>query len=79
MEKSVNKYLIGLLKSMCPDKNIDEKTSLALLELEDIDYTELAIELEEKYEILLDELKIEKMLIVKEIIDYVEEELKFKE
>jgi len=78
-EAKVSNFLIGLLKTIKPEFEIKNETLISDLDLEDIDFTEIAVECEDEFEIILDELHIEKLKTVEEIINYIETEIKYKE
>jgi acyl carrier protein len=78
-ESKVSTFLINLLKTIRPDIEIKRETMVVALELEDIDFTEIAVECEDEFEIILDELHIEKLSTVEDIINYIETEVKYKE
>lgn len=84
MEKNRDKvkaFLFKIMGNILPeDINYDdEEIILKDLELEDIDYTEIAIECEEEFEIILDEIYMEeKLKTVRDLIDYIFDQYKNK-
>ena len=79
MEKNIESFVINILKSISYINEININTKLSSLNLEDIDFTEIAVECEDKFEISLDELHMEKLETVKDLLNYIENEYKYKE
>ncbi len=63
-------FFLELLTYIKPNMNIDENTPFGALKLEDIDYTLIAIECEEKYQIMVDEKIIASCFFIQDAIDY---------
>lgn len=63
-------FFLELLTYIKPNMNIDGHTPLGSLKLEDIDFTLIAIECEEKYQIIVDEKKFASCFFVQDAIDY---------
>ncbi len=73
----IEKCILNQVKSMREDnKLISEETSFKELEFDDIDFIELTIELEEAFDIFLDEKEIEEKGNSKKVAIYVYEEIK---
>jgi acyl carrier protein len=73
----IEKCILSQVKSMREDnKLISEETSFKELEFDDIDFIELTIELEEAFDIFLDEKEIEEKGNSKKVAIYVYEEIK---
>lgn len=79
MREEIKDFFFGLVAYIRPNVNIDEYTSVGSLELDDIDFTMLAIECEEKYKIIVDEKTLFNSFFLKDIIDYLIELVKLKE
>lgn len=79
MEKNIESFVINILKSISYINEININTKLSSLNLEDIDFTEIAVECEDEFEISLDELHMEKLETVKDLLNYIENEYKYKE
>lgn len=79
MREEIKDFFFGLVVYIRPNVNIDEYTSVGSLELDDIDFTMLAIECEEKYKIIVDEKTLFNSFFLKDIIDYLIELVKLKE
>ena len=63
-------FFLELLTYIKPDLNIDENTPFGALKLEDIDYTLIAIECEDKYQIMVDEKVMASCFFIQDGIDY---------
>lgn len=63
-------FFLELLTYIKPNMNIDENTPFGTLKLEDIDYTLIAIECEDKYQIVVDEKIIANCFFIQDAIDY---------
>ena len=79
MRQKIRDLVFNIINQNYSDLEITESSLLQDLPLEDIDYTEIAIECEEKFDIILDEFKMEKMINLKELIDYINNENLMKE
>lgn len=79
MRDEIKDFFFGLIVYIRPNVNIEEYTSVGSLELDDIDFTMLAIECEEKYKIIVDEKILFNSFFLKDIIDYLIELVKSKE
>lgn len=69
--QNIKDFISGLIIYIRPDVNLEDDTPVGLLQLDDIDFTMLAIELEEKYKIIIDEKALSSLFFFYEIIDYV--------
>jgi len=67
----VKAFILELIIYIRPDHAVEDNTPLGMLALDDIDFTMIAIELEEKYKIIVDEKILAGMFFFYEIIDYV--------
>jgi acyl carrier protein len=75
----IEKCILSQIKSMREDnKLITENTMFEELEFDDIDFIELTVELEEAFDIFLDEKVIEEKKNAKNVSFYVYEEIKKK-
>lgn len=63
-------FFLELLTYIKPNMNIDENTPFGALKLEDIDFTLIAIECEDKYKIMVDEKVISNCFFIQDAIDY---------
>lgn len=63
-------FFLELLTYIKPNMNIDENTPFGALKLEDIDFTLIAIECEEKYQIIVDEKIIANCFFIQDAINY---------
>jgi hypothetical protein len=70
LREDIKDFFFGLVVYIRPNVNVDEYTSVGSLELDDIDFTMLAIECEEKYKIIVDEKILLNSFFLKDIIDY---------
>lgn len=65
-------FFLSLLAYIRPDMNIDLNTMFLLLKLENIDYTLISIECEEKYKIIVEEQTLASCIFVRDAITYLE-------
>jgi hypothetical protein len=65
-------FFLSLLAYIRPDMNIDLNTIFLSLKLENIDYTLISIECEEKYKIIVDEQTLASCIFVRDAITYLE-------
>ena len=75
---TIEKIEKNVIKIINEIKNIDNLNPLFYLndlKFEDLDYIELCLELEEEYEIFLDEEYVSKLEKIKNLIDYVFEKI----
>jgi hypothetical protein len=71
-------FFLELLTYIKPNMNIDENTPFGSLKLEDIDFTLIAIECEDKYQIMVDEKVIATCFFIQDAIDYLANLLEIK-
>jgi acyl carrier protein len=71
-------FFLSLLVYIRPEMIIDLDTFFLSLKLENIDYTLISIECEEKYKVVVDEKKLQGCLRVQDAIVYLEELLEEK-
>lgn len=69
--QEIKDFILQLITYIRPDFIIEDATPLGTLHLDDIDFTMLAIELEEKYRIIVNEKTLSEMFFFYEIVDYV--------
>lgn len=69
--EEVKDFIFGILAYIRPNMNINENTPLGTFELDDIDLTMIAIECEEKYQILVYEKTIANSFFLQELITYI--------
>lgn len=65
-------FFLSLLAYIRPDMNIDLNTMFLSLKLENIDYTLISIECEEKYKIIVEEQALVSCIFVRDAITYLE-------
>ncbi len=65
-------FFLSLLAYIRPDMNIDLDTMFLSLKLENIDYTLISIECEEKYRVIVDEQALGSCIFVRDAILYLE-------
>lgn len=65
-------FFLSLLAYIRPDMNIDLNTMFLSLKLENIDYTLISIECEEKYKIIVEEQTLVSCIFVRDAITYLE-------
>lgn len=65
-------FFLSLLAYIRPDMNIDLNTMFLSLKLENIDYTLISIECEEKYKIIVEEQTLLSCIFVRDAITYLE-------
>ena len=65
-------FFLSLLAYIRPDMNIDLNTIFLSLKLENIDYTLISIECEEKYKIIVDEQTLASCIFFRDAITYLE-------
>lgn len=71
-------FFLSLLAYIRPDIAIDISTPFTILKLNDIDYTLLSIECEEKYQIIVDEDLLTNFILVKDALHYLEDLIRIK-
>jgi len=77
-KKEPKEFVLQILREIKEKKDgsITEESLLSDLQLEDIDYSELAILCEEEYSIILDEEIIQRCNTIGEIISYISGQVK---
>lgn len=68
-------FIVKNIKQISSKKDIDLKTKISDLNFEYIDFIELCLEIEEEYEVFLDENLIEKKESVEDLVIYVANEI----
>jgi acyl carrier protein len=69
-------FIIAQIKLIKPSFNgeLDSDAKLSIICLDDIDFIELTIEIEEEYDLLLDENTISELKTIGNIVEYVDEQ-----
>lgn len=71
----LNNFVLNNIKEISKKNNINLQTKIIDLNLDFIDFIELCLEIEEEYNIFLDEELIEKKEKIIDLIEYIKESL----
>jgi hypothetical protein len=66
----LKEFFFEILTYIRPNMTIEEHTPIGSLKLEDIDFTLIAIECEDKYQIMVDEKELANCLFIQDILEY---------
>jgi hypothetical protein len=66
----LKEFFLEILTNIRPNMTIEEHTPIGSLKLEDIDFTLIAIECEDKYQIMVDEKSLSGCLFIQDALEY---------
>ena len=78
MNNEIKNFILEILTAIRPEYEINEYIPFAELKLDEIDYTLIAIECEEKFQIHLDEKVFFDFIYIKDAIHYISDLLELK-
>jgi acyl carrier protein len=69
--QEIKEFISELIIYIRPEATIEDSTPIGILRLDDIDFTMIAIEIEEKYKIIVDEKTLSNIFFFHEMIEYI--------